>query len=98
MAKVNRVSTQPQYHKVLITVNDPNCSFSINPQISYMKVFKAYSINTAVRAAATYCNKYRSFYPGVEFTYSAQKVEPYHYPYSFIYKEEKDCSISRTKI
>lgn len=78
--KINIVRRQgPQYWRVLITVNDPECLFSIKPSIEYKKVFKATNPNAAIRAAANYCNKYRDYYPGVEFTYSTKDVEPYFY-------------------
>lgn len=98
MAKINRVSAQPQYHKVLITVEDPDCVFSINPHLEYKKVFKSYSANTAIRAAANYCNRYMKEYPGTEFKYSTKIVEPYHYPILIQRSEEKDCKISKIKL
>jgi len=88
MAKIKKVSCQPQYYKVLINVIDNDKLFSIKKKMSYKKVFKAYSENTAIRAAANYCNKYMSYYPGTEFKYSVNDVEPYFYsPYNFV-KEE----------
>jgi len=77
--KISRVSGQPQYFKVRIDVDDPDCLFSIKEKMTYNKVFKAYSENTAIRAAANYCNKYREYYPGVSFKYSTKDVEPYFY-------------------
>jgi len=79
--KINWVSRQPtQYYKVKIDVDDPDCLFSIKPQMSYMKVVKATSENAAVRAAANYCTKYMEEYPGVSFKYSTKEVEEYSYP------------------
>lgn len=98
MAKINRVSAQPQYFKVKIDVEDPDCSFSINSKISYKKVFKAYSENTAIRAAANYCNKYMKYYPGVEFKYSTQEVEPYHYPIRIEATPEDSTGVRKIKI
>ena len=77
--KIKKISGQPQYHRVRIDVDDPERIFSIKEKMTYNKVFKAYSINTAIRAAANYCNKYREYYPGVEFKYSTKEVEPYFY-------------------
>lgn len=78
--KINIVRRQgPQYWRVKISVNDPECLFSIKPSIEYMKVFKATNPNMAIRAAANYCNRYREYYKGVEFTYSTREVEPYFY-------------------
>lgn len=88
MAKINRVRAQPQYFKVRIYVDDPDCLFSINPKISYMKAFKAYSENTAIKAAASYCNRYMKEYSGVEFKYSTKEVEPYRYPITFMATKE----------
>lgn len=82
MAKIKRVSAAPQYYKVRIDVDDPDCIFSIKPAITYMKVFKAMSENGAVRAAATYCNKYMKEYPGTWFKYSTKEVEPYYYSFT----------------
>lgn len=98
MAKINRVSAQPQYHKVLITVDDPDCLFSIAPHIEYKRVFKSYSTTTAIKAAANYCNKYMKEYPGAKFKYSTNTVEPYYYSILFQRQEEKDCSIVKTKL
>lgn len=78
--KLNITRWQPTQHwKVQITVNDPDCLFSINPNITYKRVFKATNPNAAIRAAANYCTRYMKEYPGVEFTYSTQEVEPYRY-------------------
>lgn len=89
MAKINIARAQPQYFKVLITVIDEDCIFSIKKNMSYKKVFKAYSVNTAIRAAANYCNRYMKEYPGTEFKYSTKDVEPYYYScYNFIKEED----------
>lgn len=88
MAKINIARRQIQYHRVLITVIDEDKIFSIKKNMSYKKVFKAYSVNTAIRAAANYCNKYMKEYPGVEFKYSTNDVEPYFYT-SFNFVEEE---------
>jgi hypothetical protein len=78
--KINIVRRQsPQYYKVKISVNDPECLFSIKPSIEYMKVFKATNQNMAIRAAANYCNRYKEDYKGVDFKYSTTEVEPYFY-------------------
>jgi hypothetical protein len=87
--KINWVSTKPKYWKVLITVEDPDLSFSIKPNMSYKKVFGALSANAAVRAAANYCNKYMKYYPGTQFNYSTKDVEPYYYSICN-FSEEKD--------
>ena len=79
----------PQHFKVQISVNDPECAFSINPQITYKRVFKATNANMAIRAAANYCTRYMKEYPGVEFTYSTKEVEPYQY-ISFITATKED--------
>jgi len=88
MAKINIARRQPQYYKVLISVVDEDLVFSIKKEMSYKKVFKAYSENTAIRAAARYCNKYMQEYPGTEFKYSTKDVEPYFYPIINFQKEE----------
>lgn len=98
MAKINRVSAQPQYHTVKIDVDDPECLFSIKPKITYNKVFKSYSVNTAIKAAASYCNKYMKLYPVAYFKYSTDNVEPYYYPITKEFSKEKDDGIIKTKI
>lgn len=78
--KLNIVRRQlPQYFKVKIDVEDPDCLFSIKPYITYMRVVKASSPNAAVRAAANYCTQYMKEYPGVNFKYSTKEVEEYQY-------------------
>ena len=88
MAKINKVSRTISYHKVKIFVDDPDCSFSIKPKISYFKVFKSSNSNVAIREAASYCNKYMKEYPGTSFKYSTKEVEPYNY-YDYIFKKEE---------
>ena len=78
--KLNIVRREgPKYFKVRISVEDPECLFSIKPSISYMRVVKATNPNAAIRAAANYCTKYMNEYKGVSFTYSTKEVEPYFY-------------------
>lgn len=90
MAKINITRRlAPQYWKVEISVVDPECSFSIKPEISYEKVFKATNPNAAIRAAANYCTKYMKYYPGVEFKYSTKVIEPYYYT-NFITATKED--------
>lgn len=89
MAKINKVSRQTTHYKVKIIVDDPGCLFSIKPKIEYMRVFKASNPNVAIREAANYCTKYMKEYPGVNFKYSTQEVEPYNY-YENIFKREED--------
>ena len=88
MAKINRVSGQIKHWRVQITVEDPDCVFSIKPNITYMRVFNALSENAAIRAAANYCNKYMKEYPGAYFTYSTKIVEPYRYSTFNFVKED----------
>lgn len=78
--KINITRRQaPQHWKVEISVVDPECIFSIKPEMSYKRVFKATNPNAAIRAAANYCTKYMKYYPGTEFKYSTKDVEPYQY-------------------
>lgn len=98
MAKINRVSAQPQYWQVRIDVEDPDCLFSIKPQITYNRVVKAMSPNAAVRAAANYCNKYRELYPGVDFKYSTKDVTPYYYPIRLDPKPEDTTGVKKIKL
>jgi hypothetical protein len=87
--KIKKASKQPQYFKVRIDVEDPDCIFSIKQKMNFMKVFKAYSENSAIKLAANYCTKYMEYYPGVEFKYSKEEVEPYVYRFnSFCTKED----------
>jgi len=79
MAKINKASRTVTHFRVKITVDDPDCSFSIKPYIEYKKVFKASNPNAAIRLAANYCNKYMKYYPGTGFKYSTSEVEEYNY-------------------
>jgi len=88
MAKINRVSGQIKHWKVQITVDDPDCLFSIKPNITYMRVFNALSENAAIRAAANYCTKYMKEYPGVHFSYSTKIVEPYRFSFINFFEKE----------
>lgn len=88
MAKINRVSAAPQYFKVKITVEDPDCNFSLDPQISFEKVVKATNANSAVRAAANYCNKQMKEYAHTEFKYDPHSAIPYYYPIGNIATKE----------
>jgi hypothetical protein len=99
MAKVKRYNLRPQLWLVKITVSDPNCVFSINPNISYNKIVKASNDNSAVREAAVYCTRKMKEYPGTHFTYSTENVKPYFYPINnFNRQEEDDTGIKRIKI
>lgn len=98
MAKINRVSAQPQYWRVRIDVEDPDCLFSIKPEITYMKVIKAMSPNAAIRGAANYCTKYMKLYPGVHFKYSTKEVEPYYYPIKLEYTPEDSTGVRKIKV
>lgn len=98
MAKINRVSAAPKYWRVEITVEDPDCIFSIKPNITYRRVFGALSGNAAVRAAATYCNKYMKEYPGTHFKYSTKNVEPYYYPIQIQAQPEDSTGVRKIKI
>lgn len=65
---------------VQVTVNDAECIFSVNPNISYMKLVSALSSGAAIRAAAIYCHKKMLAYPGAHFAYATKSVQPYYYP------------------
>jgi hypothetical protein len=97
MAKIKKYSTRPQLWLVKITVEDPSCNFSINPNISYDKIVKASNENSAVRAAATYCNRKMKEYPGTWFKYSTSDVKSYFYPLRVPFTSENDTGITRTK-
>jgi hypothetical protein len=56
MAKIKKISCRPTIWLVRVSVKDPSCTFSINPEISYMRLVKAFNANAALKAAATYCN------------------------------------------
>ena len=98
MAKINKVSAVPKHWKVQITVEDPDCLFSINPNITYKKVFGALNENSAIRAAANYCTKYMKYYPGVSFSYSTKEVEPYFYPIKLDPIPEDSTGVKKIKI
>jgi len=98
MAKIKKTNLIPQNWLVRIHVKDPDCLFSIKPEITYMRLVKATSGNAAVRAAATYCNRRMKDYPGVNFSYSTEELEPYYYPIRNAFSEEKDDRIIGTKI
>lgn len=98
MARIKKTNLIPQNWLVRIHVKDPNCLFSIKPEITYMRLVKATNGNAAVRAAATYCNRRMKDNPGVNFSYSTTEVEPYYYPLKQTFNEEKDDRITRTKI
>lgn len=83
---------------VRIHVKDPDCLFSIKPEITYMRLVKATNGNAAVKAAATYCNKRMNEYPGASFSYSTAEVVPYYYPLKQTFNEEKDDRIVGAKI
>jgi hypothetical protein len=97
MAKIKKINCRPQNWLVRVDVKDPDCVFSIKPDITYKKIVKAMNANAAIKAAATYCNKQMQEYPGAYFTYSTQEVEPYYYPIKQ-FSEEKDDRIITTKI
>jgi hypothetical protein len=65
---------------VRVTVSDPDCVFSINPSISYLRLIRATSSIAAMSGAATYCNNRMQGYPGTLFAYSTTDVQPYWYP------------------
>lgn len=89
MAKINRISRKPPaYHKVRIFVEDPHNIYSIGGNITFMKVLKAVNKNTALRAAATYCNKQMKEYAGVTFKYSIDEIVPYNY-FEYIFQKEE---------
>ena len=100
MAKVKRYSLRPQLWLVKVSVSDPNCIFSINPNISYDKIVKASNGNSAVREAAVYCTRKMKEYPGTHFTYSTEEVKPYFYPINNFNRQEEDndTGIKRIKI
>jgi len=98
MAKIKKTNLIPQNWLVRVFVKDPDCVFSIKPEITYMKLVKATNGNAAVRAVATYCNKRMKEYPGTDFNYSTTEVAPYYYPLRQAFNEEKDDRITTTKI
>jgi hypothetical protein len=81
MAKIKHYTNcRPQLWLVEISVQDPECKFSIKPAITYDKLIKASNMNSAIRNAATYCNRKMQEYPGTDFNYSTIKVKAYTYP------------------
>jgi len=98
MAKINKVSAQPQYWLVRIDVTDPDCLFSIKSQMTYQRVVKAVSPNAATKAAANYCNKYKKIHPGVDFKYSTKDVTPYYYPIRLDPKPEDSTGVRKIKV
>jgi hypothetical protein len=98
MARIKAINLRPQLWLVKVTVSDPSCVFSINPNISYDKLVKATNINSAVRTAATYCNRKMKEYPGTFFTYSTSEVKPYWYPLRVSYNEPSEkATFTRSK-
>ena len=94
MAKVKKLNwvcrPSTQHYKVQIHVHDPDCLFSINPQISYMRVVRATSEKAAARAAAEYCAKYMHAYPGVTFEYSKNEMKEYSYYLADVATKEEE--------
>lgn len=81
MAKINHVKRENAW-QVQITVNDPHCTWNVNPTCSYYRIVKANNARAAIRGAATYCSKQMDVFPGVHFKYSAQDVKPYFCSYT----------------
>jgi hypothetical protein len=80
MARIKRINLQPQLWLVKITVDDPSCVFSINPNITFKRLVKASNSNAAIKGATTYCNRKMEEYPGTRFTHSTDEAQPYWYP------------------
>lgn len=97
MAKIKKISCRPTMWLVRVSVKDPSCIFSNNPEISYMRLVKAFNANAAVKAAASYCNKKMKEYPGTSFAYSSSGIEAYYYPVHQ-FKEEAREVCYKTKI
>jgi len=87
MAKIKKVSRQISYHKVSISVQDLHCIFSIKPTLQYEKVFKSTSCKKAEQMAKKYCKTYMSLYPGTNFCYDSESIEPYNY-HEYIFVRE----------
>jgi hypothetical protein len=98
MARIKKTNLIPQNWLVRVFVKDPDCVFSIKPEITFMRLVKATNGNAAVKAAATYCNKRMKEYPGTDFSYSTTEVAPYYYPLKQSFNEEKDDRITISKI
>ena len=97
MAKINKVSRQTTHFTVKITVDDPECLFSIKSFMSYNKVFKATNENSAIKAAANYCNRYNKAYPGVTFKYYTSEVKEYSYYNNLHMKKDEDNAVNINK-
>lgn len=98
MARIKKTNLIPQNWLVRVFVKDPNCVFSIKPEITYMRLVKATNGNAAVRAAAIYCTRMMKEYPSTNFSYSTTEVAPYYYPLKQTFNEEKDDRITTAKI
>jgi len=91
MARVKKsFSMRPQLWLVKMTVSDPGCVFSINPNISFNKIIRATNVNAAVKGAAAYCARKMKEYPDTDFTYSTKEVKPYYYPVRQVHEESSD--------
>ena len=80
MAKIKKINLRPQLWLVKITVDDPGCVFSINPNITFQRLIKASNSKSAVKGATAYCNRKMEEYPGARFTHSTDEAQPYWYP------------------
>jgi len=80
MAKINHVKRENIW-QVRIDVEDPDCKWNINPSSSFYKIIKANNENTAIRSAASYCNRQMQYFPGTYFKYSTKDVKPYFCSY-----------------
>jgi len=98
MARIKKTNLIPQNWLVRVFVKDPDCVFSIKPEITYMRLVKATNGNAAVRAAAIYCTRMMKEYPSTNFSYSTTEVAPYYYPLKQTFNEEKDDRITISKI
>jgi len=100
MAKVKKsFSMRPQLWLVKVTVHDPDCVFSIRPNISFDRIIKATNIDAAMRGAAVYCARKMQDYPGAHFAYSTKEIKPYYYPMRVVHQESADkVCFTRTKL
>jgi len=89
MAKINKVSAVPSYFKIKITVNDPECNFSLDSSSVFEKVIKANSEKTALKAAEIYCSKQMKEYIHTTFNYDPSSITPYFYPINNFIKENE---------
>jgi hypothetical protein len=80
MAKIKKINLRPQMWLVKITVDDPACVFSINPNITFQRLVKASNIKSAIKGASAYCNRKMEEYPGTSFTHCTDEAQPYWYP------------------